>query len=264
MFQQNAMPDYKRLAQTPHLQTQKKLTEQIRLGSGRKDIRIKGLRPAIPHLQSDRRHFPSKPIQPAGMTANGQPPLQIPETPSQYPFSLARQVTSKYTTPRQFINKDDRPLTDRQVARLHRKQLGGEYHRSAQDELTKLLQQSARVGQQVLTHLRNQQQPQPPVTVPTVPTEPLPAELPLPPLQQQQEEEQEEKEYAEPPKPSKKKLLKQAQSDLTDLETKYPTMTKDEQKKLLKSIRTKYTAKKMANVNVLKKIITEQMEEWKA
>jgi hypothetical protein len=259
MLQQRAIPDYKRLAQTPRSKSQRQLREQVRLGSGRKDIRIKGLRPTIPHLQSGRQRFSKNPIRPVPMTVSGEKRLHIPETPSQYPFASARQVTSKHTMPRQFINKSDRPFTDRQVARLHRKQLGGEYNHSTRDEIKKLLEVSAGVGRQVLAHLRPQQLQQPNVIAePAVRAEPHQDDVHEP-----AQEEKEQEEYIAERKASKRKRLKQAQTDLDELESQYPTMSKEEQKQLLKAIRTRYKAKKMANVNVLKKTITAQVDKWK-
>jgi hypothetical protein len=110
------------------------------------------------------------------------------------------------------------------------------------------------VGRQVLAHLRPQQPQQPQaIAEPAIRAEP--------PLREPAQEEQ--KEHIAERKASKKKRLKQAQTDLDELESKYPTMSKDEQKQLLKTIRTRYKAKKMANVNVLKKSITAQAEKWK-
>ena len=59
MNKQQAIPDYKRLSQTPKLKIERQLRQQIQMGSTRA-IRIKGHRPAIPLLQSDRTIFPSK------------------------------------------------------------------------------------------------------------------------------------------------------------------------------------------------------------
>ena len=59
MIKQQTVPDYRRLSQTPKDKTDRKLKQQIQMGSTI-NILLKGHRPAIPMLQSDRRYFPSK------------------------------------------------------------------------------------------------------------------------------------------------------------------------------------------------------------
>jgi hypothetical protein len=189
-------------------------------------------------------------------------PLDIPETPSQYPFTLARQVSSTYTAPRQFVNRADRPLTERQTARLHRKHYGGQYHKNIQEEVKRLLEASAGVGQQVLAHLRGQAEPQAEPSLPDVPPPGPPPPMPPPArVVKREQDPADEKEVAPEGKPKSKKFKKVAQADLDELTTKYPGMTRDEQKALLAKIRKRYKAKKMANVNVLKQMIEKSMEE---
>lgn len=135
MNKQKAMPDYKRLTQTPKTKSDRKLREQIQLGTGRKTIRLKGHRPAVHHLQSDRRYLPAKPKPQPTTYIDGGKRIANLETPSPYPFAQARQGTGRQ---RNFLNKTDNPWTQRQTQRLQQKVLSGQYDKKTQTEIQRL------------------------------------------------------------------------------------------------------------------------------
>jgi hypothetical protein len=250
------VPDYKRLSQTPHSKSERILTEQIRRGSGYKNIRMTGHRPAIPLLQSRRLNFPSRVGQEGSTNVNARP-LAIPETPSQYPFANARHVTSQYAVPRQFVNRADGPLTQRQSGRLSTSLLKDQYNKTTQDEIKQLLELSTGVGQQVLAAIQARQQPQQPSSTPPSATSvPVHASVEAAESKQQAEEVQE----FEITTPSKRKLLKQSRSDLKSLQDTYPSLSKDDQRELLRKLRETYSAKSNTSSSVLKGIISSYVE----
>lgn len=254
-------PDYKKLSQTPFTKRERQLSEQIRLGSGRKNVRITSHRPAIPHLQRDRLQFPSKPTLSTSAVSRNEPALSVPETPSQYPFANARHVTSKSVTPRQFVNRDDHPLSSRQRQRLQTSLLGGQCTKQSQNNIHRLLELSTEVGKQVLATLQGQQK-----TATVQNTSPSLSGNTQSKVVEEIVTEAEEKQFVPeesegktPESPdaisSATKHRRQARRDIKSLDEEYPTLDKEHQRKLLRKLRERYDAPKNATVHSLKNAI---------
>jgi hypothetical protein len=270
MIKQRAVPDYKRLNRTPGVNSKRKLNEQARFGSGRKTIRLVGHRPSIPFLRSQVGTFPSKATPTAPHYVKDGKPLSIPETPSNYPFAQARQVTPAQTIPRQLVNRSDKSIATRQLHRLQNKVASGEYSKQTQEELKKLLATSSVLGHEVLTHLQGQSSKR------ASSIEPPEKEISVSEPQRRKRrttassakdiapvKKEESSSSSEPKRTSsraKASSREKAELDLATLNDDYPTMSKEAQKDTLNTLRQQYDATKMANVNTIKKAIRTKLE----
>ena len=222
-----ALPIYGQLFITPASATATRLKEQIRFGNPTVES-FSEPHSIVPMKRSDAISLK----QPIGSNASRtseriRKPLSTKLMKERHlPQAGVSGPSNMHQRPRPLRNRFDYPLTKREIEQLKLKLIKGERDKETHDLLKKLVSQSEQVGTKVLQQLQN---------IALKPTATIPS-----PIAQK---------------------IKEAQSDLYELDSVYPTLGTDEQKKMLMKLRHAYGAPKKSNPVHMKKKIREAIKD---
>jgi hypothetical protein len=273
------MPNYGLLNSTPASEAKAYLSGIAQYGAGRKDELVVK-KQVIPFAKSDKRKLAPQHAE-NEIADERHPDVQTPLAIAQPAVRRKRKpVTASVQPSKEFKNRFDHPLTQREINQLKLQKLKGP-DSTTEKVLAKLLSASGRVGRR----LARQIEPlEPERVIERIEPEPNPTldvtasaaaeETPttLRPIKTEVEIESKEEEPEMPtPKPaertiagrSKRQVLQQAEHDLAQLTHQYPIMHPDEQRMILDRLRDTYHASRRANVPQIKKLISDIVQEMK-
>ena len=222
-----AIPIYGQLFATPSSATATRLKEQSRFGTPTNES-FSEPQSTVPMKRSDTTSL-KRPIGSNAPRASEQIPKPLSTSTRkqrQLPQVNVSRPSNRRQTPSPLRNRFDYPLTKREIEQLKLKLVKGERDQETHELLKKLLTQSEQVGVKVLQQLQN---------IALKPTATIPS-----PIAQK---------------------IKEAQSDLYELDSVYPTLSSEEQKKMLVKLRHAYGAPKKSNPVHMKKKIREAIKD---
>ena len=237
--ERTSVPNYRTLSQTPAQLQKKTLSGQVQFGQPPTDPKRTAPK-TIPPRVSNRIALPSE-------TKTLAIPKAIPAEPLHLPDTTKKPIGKQYATaskpiPKQFRNRFDNPLTERELNQLKLTQLKGKGQRETKELLEKLLKGSQHLAQQ-LTRLKPQQQE---LTVP-IKTE-------MAPVLEKGKGEQTKLEILT-------NELLELQRDIQFVDQEYSKLSTNEQKVAIQRLRQKYKAGKKANTNHIKKLIQDEISK---
>ena len=229
------VPNYRILSQTPSQLQKNTISGQVQFGQPPSDPK-RAVPTKIPPRVSNRIAL----LTEAKTTAipKGMPtePLHLPDTTK---ASIGKQyATASKILPKQFRNRFDYPLTERELNQLKLGQLKGKSQKETKELLEKLLKGSQYLAQQ-LTRLNPQQQE---VTAPK--TEMVPVEKGKGELTRLETLTNE---------------LLDFQQDSQFIDQEYSKLPTNEQKVAIQRLRQKYKAGKKANTNHIKNLVHDKI-----